>query len=304
MVKGGENMIQESYTDKIFFVVNKLFLWSLLILILYPLIYILSASISEPSAVNSGRMWLFPVDITLEGYQRVFKNSEIWVGYRNTIFYTAFGTMINLLITLPCAYALAQGGLRGRGAFMAFLIFTMIFNGGLIPTYLLIRDLSMMDTIWAMVIPNAAAVWNIIVTRTFFQSSIPKELTEAAEIDGCSVTKTFVRIVLPLSMPIIAVMSLFYGVAHWNQYFNAMLYISDRDLYPLQLFLREILVLSEMPASMMMDEDMMEAAAEQARISDIIKYAVMIMASLPLLVVYPFVQRYFVKGVLIGSLKG
>lgn len=297
-------MIQENLADKIFIAANKLSLWILLIIIVYPLIYILSASISDPLAVNSGRMWLFPMDITFEGYQRVFKNNEIWIGYRNTIFYTVFGTIINLIITLPCAYALSRGGLRGRGPFMAFLIFTMIFNGGLIPTYLLIRDLDMMDTIWAMVIPNAAAVWNIIVTRTFFQSSVPNELVEAAEMDGCNVFKTFLRVVLPLSMPIIAVMSLFYGVAHWNQYFNALLYMSDRELFPLQLYLREILVLNEMSASMMMDEEVMKAVAEQARLSDIIKYAVMIIASLPLLIVYPFVQRYFVKGVLIGSLKG
>lgn len=297
-------MLRETWSDKIFNVINKGFVLLMMAIVVYPLIYITSASISDPTLVNSGQMWLYPKGITFEGFERVFQNQEIWKGYRNTILYTLLGTAINLFVTLPCAYALSRKGLIGRGAFMAMLIITMFFHGGLIPTYLLVKDLGMVNTIWALVIPNAAAVWNIIITRTFFQMTIPRELEEAAEMDGCSTFRLFIKIVLPLSAPIIAVMGLFYGVGHWNQYFNAMIYLSNREIFPLQLILREILVLNQMSDTMMMNGDALDAMAEQARISDIIKYAVMIVSVLPLLVVYPFLQRYFIKGVLIGSLKG
>ncbi|WP_135557107.1 carbohydrate ABC transporter permease [Paenibacillus cymbidii] len=292
-----------TFLDKTFEWANRLFLLALLCIVLYPLLYVVSASISDPVAVNSGAMWLFPRGITFEGFWRVFDNRDIWIGYRNTFVYTAAGTLINLLITLPCAYALARRDMAGRHFVMGLLLFTMFFNGGLIPTYLLVKQLGLVDSFWILLLINAASVWNIIVTRTFFHSAVPRELEEAAEIDGCSNFRRFVSIALPLSLPIVAVMALFYGVGHWNQYFTAMIYLSDRHLFPLQLILREILVMNEMSA-MMMDGSDMEAMAEQARIADIVKYAVMIVSALPLLVVYPFVQRLFVKGVLIGSLKG
>lgn len=297
-------MIRESPADRVFVVVNKVFLAVILLLVLYPLVYIVSASISDPVAVNSGRMWLLPVDVTFEGFSRVFQNPEIWLGYRNTAFYTVFGTLINLAVTLPAAYALSRRDLVGRNVFMGLYVFTMFFNGGLIPTYLLVRDLGMVNTVWAMLLPNAASVWLIIVARTFFQATIPGELREAAEMDGCSNFRFFWSIVLPLSRSIIAVLALFYAVGHWNQYFNALIYLSDRELFPLQLFLREILVQQEMDASMMMSGGSMEALAQQARIADIVKYAVMIVSALPLLIAYPFLQRFFVKGVMIGSVKG
>lgn len=297
-------MIRESPADRVFVVVNKIFLAVILLLVLYPLVYIVSASISDPVAVNSGRMWLLPVDVTFEGFSRVFQNPEIWLGYRNTAFYTVFGTLINLAVTLPAAYALSRRDLVGRNVFMGLYLFTMFFNGGLIPTYLLVRDLGMVNTVWAMLLPNAASVWLIIVARTFFQSTIPGELREAAAMDGCSNFRFFWSIVLPLSRSIIAVLALFYAVGHWNQYFNALIYLSDRELFPLQLFLREILVQQQMDASMMMSGGSMEALAQQARIADIVKYAVMIVSALPLLIAYPLVQRFFVKGVMIGSVKG
>ncbi len=297
-------MKHESFADRAFIVVNLIFVWTALIVVAYPLIYVVSASISDPVLVNSGQMWLWPRGITFEGFERVFQNPELWIGYRNTIFYTLVGTFINLVVTLPCAYALSRPDFVGRNVLMTMMVFTMFFSGGLIPTYLLIRNLNLINTVWALLLPNAAGVWNIIVARVFFQMTIPRELQEAAEMDGCSTTRLFIQIVLPLSAPIIAVMALFYGVGHWNQYFNALIYLSNRALFPLQLFLREILVQNEMAATMMMDGADVEALATQARIADIIKYAVMILAALPLLVVYPFLQRYFVKGVLIGSLKG
>lgn len=291
-------------SDRLFEIGNHLFVITLLILVLYPLIYIVSASVSDPVAVNTGEMWLFPKGFTLEGFQRVFRDPDILIGYRNTIFYTGVGTFINLAVTLPCAYALSRADLRGRSVILLLIIFTMFFSGGIIPTYLLVRDLGLINTVWALLIPKAAAAWNILVAMAFFRMTIPNELHDAAVIDGCSEFRFFTRIVLPLSKAIIAVMALFYAVGHWNQYFDALIYLSDRELYPLQLFLREILVQQEMSASMMMDGAAMEAMAEQARIADIVKYAVMIVASLPLLVAYPFLQRYFMKGVMIGSVKG
>ncbi len=249
-------------------------------------------------------MWLFPKDITFEGFQRVFESKEIWVGYRNTIFYTLLGTLINLAVTLPCAYALSRTELVGKGVIMAMLIFTMFFDGGLVPTYLLVRDLGMVNTIWAMVIPGAASVWNIIVTMTFFKVTIPRGLEEAAEVDGASVFRTFFQIVLPLSAPIIAVMALFYGVGHWNQYFAGLIYLTDRELFPLQLILREILIQQEIATELMMQGGNVEAIGEQARIASVVKYAVMIVSAAPLLIAYPFLQRFFLKGVMIGSVKG
>lgn len=296
--------IKQAKTDRIFDICNKILVWFFIIIIMYPLIYIISASISDPSFVNSGQMWLWPKGITFEGFQRVFQNTDIWIGYRNTIFYTLLGTFINLAVTLPAAYALSRQELIGKKVIMALFVFTMFFEGGLIPTYLLVRDLGMVNTIWSLVIPSAAAMWNIIVTMTFFKVTIPKGLEEAAEMDGASQFRTFFQIVLPLSAPIIAVMALFYGVGHWNQYFGAMIYLSDEKLFPLQLFLRKILIQQQMTADMMMQSGSAEALSEHARIADIIKYAVMIVSAAPLLIVYPFLQRFFLKGVLIGSIKG
>lgn len=299
--------INETKTDKIFKAFIYAFLVLAMVIVLYPLIYIISASVSNPSAVNSGEMWLFPKGFTLAGYELIFQNELIWRGYLNTIFYTVLGTSINLLFTLPAAYALSRKDLVGRNIFMGIFVFTMFFGGGLIPSYLLIKNLGLIDTIWAMVIPNACAVWNLIVARVFFQVTIPRELEEAAAIDGCTNMKLFVKIILPLSTPIIAVMALFYGVGHWNGYFNALIYLSDKELYPLQLVLREILVLQSMTAEMAggaISGSVAEAQNSKAELAQIIKYGVMIVSTLPIIIVYPFLQRYFVKGVMIGSVKG
>ncbi|MCZ2258500.1 carbohydrate ABC transporter permease [Sporosarcina sp. G11-34] len=294
--------IKETTPDKIFKVFNYSLLTVAMIAVLYPLIFIISASISDPAAVNSGKMWLYPIDITFEGYQRVFNDPKIWVGYRNTIYYTALGTFINLFVTLPAAFALSRRDFIGRNFFMTMFVVTMFLSGGLIPSYLLVKNLGLMNSVWALVIPNAAAIWHIIVCRTFFQSTIPEDLEDAAKIDGASIFYFFAKVVLPLSTPIIAVMALFYGVDHWNSYFNAMIYISDISKYPLQLVLREILVLQEMSTSV----NNLDGAAlqNQANIAAIMKYAVMLVATLPLIIVYPFMQRFFVQGVMIGSVKG
>lgn len=299
-------VIKETKRDRLFLICNYLYVTIAFVLVLYPVIYILSASISTPSYVNSGEMWLLPKGITFEGYVRVFENSKIWVGYGNTILYTIVGTAINLLVTLPAAYALSRKDFVGRGFFMGMFLVTMFFSGGLIPTYLVVKQLGLVNSMWALILPGAASVWNIIVARTFFQSTIPIELQEAAHMDGCTNLRLFLKIVVPLSTPIIAVMALFYGVGHWNSYFNALVYLNDQSKYPLQMVLRQILVLQEMSTSAGAATSGEAAMAMNAKadMAALLKYAVIIVATLPIIAVYPFVQRYFVQGVMIGSVKG
>jgi len=290
-----------SREDRIFTVANYTFLSFILFIVLYPLIYILSSSFSSTRAVISGRVWLLPVEPSLAGYQAVFKNSQIWTGYTNSAIYTVLGTAINLLMTVMAAYPLSRKDFYGRSFIMALFTFTMMFSGGLIPTYLLVKNLKMLDTRWAMVIPNALGVWNMIITRTYFQTTIPNELSEAAELDGCSDIKFLILIVLPLSGPILAVITLFYAVGHWNSYFNALIYLNSAKLYPLQIILRNILILNQMEAEMITD---VEEIVAREGLKDLLKYSLIVVASAPVLALYPFVQKYFVKGIMIGSIKG
>ncbi len=297
--------IKETKQDKVFLAFVYLILTVALIIVAYPLIYILSASISNPTIVAAGEMWLLPKDITFEGYRRVFQDSSIWNGYLNTIIYTVVGTLVNLIVTLPAAYALSRRDFVGRNIFMILFIVTMFFGGGLVPTYLVVRSLGLVDSMWALILPGATSVWNLIVCRTFFQSSIPRELQEAAEIDGCSNFRLYFRIVLPLSTALIAVMALFFGVGHWNNYFSAMIYLNQQEKYPLQLVLRQILVLQQMSAQAgTVDATMATSLNNKAEVAALVKYAVIIVATLPIIAVYPFLQRYFVQGVMIGSVKG
>ena len=300
------SLIKDTRADKIFLIFVYVFLAISLLIVLYPLIYIVSASISNPHLVNSGGMWLLPQGITFEGYRTLLGNSSIWRGYLNTIYYTVLGTSINLLVTLPCAYALSREDFYGRRAFTNFMLVTMFLSGGLIPSYLLIRSLGMLNTVWALVIPGAVSVYNVVVTRTFFQSTIPREMEEAAIVDGCSDFRLFMQIVLPLSTPIIAVMALFYGVGHWNSFFNALIYLSDRSMYPLQMILREILILQDMSSNTVSNvtSEMANMLYSKQQLAQVIKYGVMIVSSLPVIIVYPFLQKYFVKGMMVGSIKG
>lgn len=297
-------VMKKTKSDYIFEFVVYTFLVLALVISLYPMIFVASASVSDPALVNSGQVWLWPKGFMLDGYKRIFNNAEIYSGYMNSIFYTVAGTLINLVVTIPAAYALARKDLVGRSFLSKMILFTMFFGGGLIPTYNLIRGLGMRNTIWAILIPGACSTYNLIVTRTYFTNSIPAELEEAAEIDGCQTFQLFARIILPLSMPIIAVMALLYGVTHWNSYFNAMIYLSERRLFPLQIILREILIVQQMNTSGMMAVTEAEALAEQSRIAELMKYGVMIVATVPVLLVYPLLQKYFVKGIMIGALKG
>ncbi|BAC15164.1 carbohydrate ABC transporter permease [Oceanobacillus iheyensis] len=297
-------MSRFSLSDKAFDRLNILFVSIITIIVIYPLIFVLSASISDPQAVNTGKMWLWPVDITFDGFQRVFQNDAIWTGYKNTILYTIVGVLIHLFVLLPAAYALSRKELMGKKFWLWFILFTMLFNGGLIPTYLVVRNLQMLDTMWAIVIPGVVGAWSILVARTFFQQTIPDQLVEASKIDGASDFYLFIKVVLPLSLPIIAVMALFHGVALWNQYFNALIYLRTEDKFPLQLILRQILILNEVNASSISNAaGSAQSFAEQVKTASLVKYAVIIVSALPLLIVYPFLQRFFVKGVLIGSVK-
>ena len=295
--------VSQTRGDKVFGVINTIFIVFITIITLYPLIYVCSASISSPASVTSGRMWLWPTDLTLEGYKRILKNTEIWMGYVNTILYTVVNVAISLAVTLPAAYALTVKSLPGRKFIVFVFSVTMFFSGGMIPLYVVCRNLGLVNTLWAVILPSATSMWYIILTRTFFQSTIPHELEEASEIDGCSVFATFLRIVIPLSAPIIAVMALYFGVGRWNSYFGEMIFLRDRTKFPLQLFLREILIVATFNQENASNADAI-TMAEQLRIASIIKYATMIVATLPVIAAYPFIQRYFVKGVMIGSIKG
>ncbi len=291
----------ETRGDRIFNVINYTILILVTIIVMYPLVFVLSASFSDPQAVLRGEMLLWPKGVNLNSYVRIFQNKDIISGFTNTLVYTSLGTFINLTMTILAAYPLSRKDFVGRNAIMALLVFTMFFSGGLIPTYLLIKNLGMLNTLWVMIIPNAVSIWNIIIMRTFFQQSIPGELQEAATIDGCSNIKILTRIILPLSMPIIAVTILFYAVGHWNAFFNALLYLSDKDKFPLQLILREILIQGQTNDMVKMST---ESAIKQQREVEGIKYAVLVVANIPVLALYPFLQRYFVKGVMIGAIKG
>lgn len=271
----------------------------IIIIVLYPLLFIVSASFSDPSRVLNGDVWLLPKGVTLEAYKSILHNDKIWTGYRNTIVYTVVGTVINIIMTILAAYPLSRPDLPGRGTIMVLITLTMFFGGGLIPTYLLVKELGMVNTMWALIVPGAIATYNLIVMRTYFQSSIPWELQEAAHMDGCSNWRLLVSIILPLSKPILAVMVLFYAVGHWNSYFAALIYIRDEALHPLQLVLREILMISQSAG-----EGGSIGLEDQILLAESIKFAVIIVSTLPVLIMYPFVQRHFVKGVMIGSLKG
>ncbi len=293
--------IQFSLEDKILYSIVTVVLTVFTILVAYPMIYVLSSSFSSGAAISSGQVILWPVDLSLEGYKAVFSHRYIIPAYRNTIFYTVAGTIINLAITLTCAYPLSRKDFPLRKFFMGMFLFTMFFSGGLIPTYILISNLGFVNTIWAMLIPGALSVYNMILVRTFLTGNIPLELLEASQIDGCSDAKYFTAVLLPLSKPVIAVITLYYAVGHWNSYFNAMIYLSDMELYPLQLILRQILVASQINLSDMVDVESMVA---KQGLADILKYALIVVSTVPILCMYPFIQRYFIKGVMIGSVKG
>lgn len=288
--------------DSVVYFINYILLALLLVAVMYPIIYIISCSFSSGNALMTGKVKLLPVEPTLQSYKAVFKYQSIWTGYLNSIIYAVVGTVISMVMTLLAAYPLSRDDFRGKKIYMFIILFTMMFSGGLIPTYLLIKNLGMMDTIWAVVLPGAVSAYNIIVARTFFDNTIPKELYEAAEMDGCSDFRFFITIVLPLSTPIIAVLSLWVIVGLWNSYFGPMIYLNSQDKYPLQLVLRKILLLSQVNLNQSNIDP--ETIRKNQYLGEMLKYGTIIVSTLPLMIVYPFVQKYFVKGVMIGSVKG
>lgn len=273
------------------------------IIIAYPIYFVIIASVSDSRLVTRGLVTLFPRGFSLYGYEQIFQDTRIWIGYMNTMIYTIGGTFINLLVTLPAAYALSRKDMRGRNFLTFFFAFTMFFNGGIIPTYLLFRDLGLIDSRWVFVIPTALNVFNLIIARTFFEHSIPNSLYEAAELDGCSHFQFFMKVALPLSKALISVIGLYYLVQHWNNFFTGLIFIRDYSKQPLQIVLRDILISNQafQGGAGASGGDIGGYAQQYA---EQIKYAVIIVSTLPILAVYPFLQKYFEKGVMIGSIKG
>lgn len=290
--------LRDTVGDKIFYTINIIVLLILTLIVLYPVYFIVIASFSDPDAVLAGKVVLYPMNITFEGYSKILERTDIWRGYGNTILYTALTVVLSLIVTVPAGWALSRKTLPGKKAFMIYFIIPMFFGGGLIPFYNVVSSLGLVNTIWAVVLPSILSVWNLFMTKTFFESSIPSSLIEAATIDGAGSFRIFGSIVLPLSKAIIAVMALYYAVGQWNSYFNAMIFLQDETLYPLQLVLKEILIASESTTG-----GSGETILQQYRLANQLKYVSVIVSSVPVLCLYPFVQKYFAQGVMIGSLK-
>ena len=289
--------------DRSFHITNFAVLTLLGLIVLYPLVYVVACSFSSAYAVVTNQVWLWPVEFTLDGYKAVFDHNLHMSGYANSLLYMVAGTTVNIILLVLTAYPLSRKDMPGRMMFVMYFTFTMFFNGGTIPNYLLVRNMGMLNSRWALIIPFAFSAYNMIIVRTFFSSNIPNELLEAAEIDGCTDIGFFFRIALPLAKPVIAVMVLFHGIGHWNGYMRALLYLSDSSKYTLQLVLRDILILANMPADVM--AQLGDAKLEElSNAMELLKYSVIVVGSLPVLILYPFVQKYFVKGVMIGSVKG
>lgn len=296
-------VIRRTKADRVFDTCNFLLLLIIGLIVLYPLYFVIIASISDPNAVNNGRVVFFPQGVTLMGYSRLFQDKTIWTGYRNTLMYTLAGTTLDVFVTICAAYALSRKDLVGRNILMKYFIFTMYFSGGLIPLYVQVNNMGLYNTPWVLIILGAVSVYNLIIARTFFESTIPLELLEAAKLDGCSDFRFFGSIAVPLSTSIIAVLVVYYGVGHWNQYFNALIFISKQKYYPLQVILREILIQSRQTESVVSEGDIAEMM-EKNKYAELIKFGVIVVSSLPVMILYPFAQKFFVKGVMLGAVKG
>jgi len=305
-VKQRNTKIHQTRVDTVFDIINYSLISVVVLICLYPLYYTVIASFSDPLEVTRGNVTVWIKGFTLDSYKTVFDYKPLWRGYRNTIIYTIVGTAYNLFLLLPASYALSRKEVKGRGLLMGLFVFTMYFGGGMIPTYLNMKNLGLLDSMLVMILPGAFSVYNMIITRTFFSSSFPNELAEAARIDGAGEARIFFQLALPLSSAIIGVMALYHAVGHWNSYFSALLYLSDTSKYPLQLVLREVLMQDNGIAinmDSMTTEELMDAARRQ-RLAETMKYSVIFIANAPVLAMYPFVQKYFTKGVMVGSVKG
>ncbi len=295
--------IRGSAGDRLFDAVNTAVMAVVLFLVVYVLYFVLIASISDPFAVARGETIIWPVKFGLQGYQELIENPEMWISYRNSLLYTSVGTLINIAVTMSCAYALAKRDLPGVTVISLLIVFTMLFDGGMIPRYLIVKRLGLINTIWAVTLPRAAWVFCIMIARTFIQETIPAELYEAAQVEGCSFARYFFAVVLPLSPALVSILVLYYGVGHWNSFFDAMIYLDDRNRFPLQLVLRKILIANRQAAEMLpgASPELLDAMMKKA---ETIKYSVIVFASAPVLCLYPFLQKYFVRGIMIGAIKG
>ncbi|MGI6183562.1 MAG: carbohydrate ABC transporter permease [Candidatus Fimadaptatus sp.] len=303
--KAAPTKVNNCLQDKVFMVVLHVILAFILVIVVYPLLFVLFASVSDPQYVNSGALLLYPKGFNLLGYQQVFRDQRILIGYANTIYYTVFGTALAVAVNMMAGYALSRDDLPGRGIIMALFVFTMYFGGGMIPFYLIVRNLHLTNTRAILILLGGTSVYNMIIVRSFFVSTIPRELQEAAEIDGCGTARFFASVVMPLSKAITAVIVLYCAVGQWNAYFNALIFISDRDKFPLQIFLREILLTAKTYESAEVLSTLSgDDLARMQRMSEVTKYGVIVVSTLPIIALYPFLQKYFVKGVMIGSLKG
>jgi putative aldouronate transport system permease protein len=294
------NRIRESRTDRIFLFCVYLLLTVFLAVVLAPLLYIVASSFSSPEAVSAGRVLFWPVDFSLRGYHAVFQNPQIVEGYMNSLFYTVVGTIVSVTMTIAIAYPMSRRTLVGRNVVMTAILFTMLFTGGLIPTYLVVQSAGLLDTRWALIIPQAIGVWQVIIARTYLRTAIPDELVEAAQLDGCGDLRFLWSVVIPLAKPMIAVVALMYAIMQWNSYFDALIYLKSPDLFPLQLVLRNILILNTtgggaVDASVVL---------QRQQLADLLKYSLIVVASVPVLLIYPFVARYFTKGIMVGAVKG
>ena len=295
--------MKDTGADKAFHFINYIFLGVCLLIVLIPLLNLISQSLSSPASVYAGKVLLWPVKPDLAGYKSIVKDKNIINGFKNTLIISVVGTSISVALTIMGAYPLSRKILVGRSFFMWLFTFTMLFNAGLIPTYLLVQSLGLIDNLWSLMLPNAISVWNVIIARTFFQMTIPDELYDASSIDGASDLKVFMQIVLPLAKPIIAIMILFYAVGIWNAYFDSLIYLQTQSRFPLQLVLRNIMTSSRIQASMI-DSAAAKDRGGQLALVEVMKYAVIVFSSLPLLILYPFIQKYFVRGLMIGAVKG
>jgi putative aldouronate transport system permease protein len=291
--------IKDPLVDRIFMVGVYILLTTFLLIVLLPLMYIVASSFSDPLAVTAGRVTFWPIDFTLEGYQRALSDDSILTGFGNSLIYTLAGTAISLVLTVSIAYPLSRRDFWGRRGITIFVVFTMLFAGGIIPTYLVVQNLGMLDTRWALILPQAIGVWQVIIAVAFFRTSIPDELYEAAQIDGASDLRFLLTTVIPLSKPLLAVIALMYAIYQWNTYFDALLYLRDPDLYPLQLVLRNVLILNQ--AAPGLDA---AAAFERQQLANLLKYSLIVISTVPVMLVYPFVARFFNKGILLGAVKG
>ncbi len=290
--------VKESVGDHVFNVFNTVLMIVLCVIILYPLWYTIIASFTDPTVVNTGKPLLYPEVPYLRGYQKAMEYPTLWSGYKNNVIYTVTSVIVSLCTTIPCAYALSRQDLAGRRIFMFLFTFTMFFNGGMIPMYFTIKNVEIYNTMWALILPAAVSVYNLIVCRSFFESSLPNELLEAAKLDGCSDFGFFFKIALPLSSTIIAVMTLFYATAMWNVYFNAIMFLQDEAKMPLQVILRNLVLANQVSGSSGAE------LVDKKKLVDQLKYVIVTLGAFPLIVIYPFVQKYFAKGVMIGAVKG